>query len=358
MGDNHSYSLIDNSIHQLEPMQYGTDNTHRVSTSSLFSRKLSRSLLSDGKCNPYLLRTLILGLFGGIVGGPCGFAIVKLFHLGSSASFWIPFTSFWTGAGAGSIVANKIQRRSDPDYKLFWNSGDAAKDRLQECLKKDNLEEVFPTFLAIFTNEDRLNNWYRRRIKMYHQSESASEALAEAKFLLEDLTELVGEVVQTNTNLNSNSNDHEKTIMVIVCVERFVMMSLYWDLMGQCRDLETVRDREYMKKRCKPENTQVEVPQEAIYLLNGLVNKQTVSLKISCILAVSEILSTYTESSETVSCDVLLEKFVSAVCRSSIRHPFAELYFMDTFSPQGLKGKESYAVSSFMASVYYVANSE
>ena len=303
MGDNHSYSLIDNSIHQLEPMQYGTDNTQRVSSSSLFLRKLSRSLLSEGKCNPYLLRTLLLSLLGGIVGGPCGFAIVKLFHLGSSASFWIPFTGFWSGAGAGSIIAKKIQRRSDPDYKILWNSGDAAKDLLQECLKKDNLEEVFPEFLAVFTNEDRLNTWYRRRIKMYHQSETASEALAEAKFLLEDLTELVGDVVQTDTDCNGSS--HDKTIMVIVCVERFVMMSLYWDLMGQCRDLEAVRDCQYMEKRCRPENIQVEVPHEAIYLLNGLVNKQTVSLKISCILAVSEILSTYTESRETVSCDGL-----------------------------------------------------
>ena len=356
MSGTYSYSLIGDSVNQLEPLQYGTDSTSETKSSSPFFRKLSRSLLSEGRCKAPLLRTLIMGLIGGLVGGPCGIAIVKIFHLGSTASFWVPFTSFWTGAGAGSLVSKKIQRQSDPDYQLIWQSDDTARERLKECFKRDDLEEVFPTFLAIFTSEDHLNTWYCRRIKMYHQSESASEALVEAKFILEDLTELMGEVVPPKNVEGPDSQD--QTIIAIVCVERFVMMSLYWDLMGQCRDIEAVRDRQYMEKRCKPEDTMVEVPQEAIYLLNGLVNKQTVSLKISCILAVSEILSKYAESLETVSCDVLLEKFVSAVSRSSITYPFSELYFMNTFSPQGLKGKEAYAVSSFMASVYYIANND
>lgn len=326
------------------PIRYGTD------TSDL-CRKCSRCILSDSWLTKGTLHSIMMMLLGGVIGGPLGMLIAKACHLSGAAAFWVPITGLCTGVGTGRVVSkSKCCGHKYYHTLTSWNPPKSIVDNLRDIIVNQQIQDAFPQFLTTINSDPTFQQWYIKRLRFYHTSETPSDAIMEAKFIIEDLTEIL------NGWLIYNENDH--TISIVVYVERFVMMGLYWDVMGQCRDLEKQRDDIFINNRVKIANKSVSVSDEALLLLNTLANKQTASLKINCILAVSELLGKKAESEGIVTCDKLIEKFVNLLGYSSIRYPFAELRFIDTFSPQGLKGRESYAVSTFMASIYYISRCE
>ena len=80
---------------------------------------------------------------------------------------------------------------------------------------------------------------------------------------------------------------------------------------------------------------------------NNLVNS-TLDIKKNSVLLIN--------NDSDIGCDNLLLNFVNHLAKSNIKYPFSELVVIETLLPDGLIGKESYAIATFLASCHYIAH--
>lgn len=326
---------------------------------------------------------LITSIIGCLIGGPIGLLISNLFHMGLSISIITEILSVVFTITTGNLLRksycmSKIQRlfKSTHDNppsetislinQCFYNNDqigqenhEARDDRDdQENLVnlEDRLKKILSNLITLLETDPWLSKWYNNLLKTFYKQKRLyliknknkhNENIGLIRITLDTMfNTLVKLLIISNNGVKLEKDD---IITIYSISERILMMSLYNDLWDMARNKSKLYDKLYIQNASKFQ-LEIKIDSEIIKLLNRVPLKKTASHRVTILITVCEMIN----NNEYIDCDDLLIGFINHLVVSNIRYPFSEFIIMETLLPKELKGIESYAISTFLSSAYYI----
>ena len=334
--------------------------------------KLDRDIINNKRglyCQRKYGRNVAIGIVGGLIGGPIGLLISHGLHIGFGGSFIIEIISILGGITTSNIFNNRYyhnrfiitNKPSTGSYEVFRKCF-ICDDRVvldNDLNKHINLEYKLSTFSYLIENDKWFKYWYQNIIKNYHVKNNKSDI----HLIKVSLENMVGDIIKLLLDVNyidnqqnqlnyqgNNSLSPETIIHVYTVCEHILMMSLYHEVYKISKGINMVMDNLYNKKASQYKQ-EILPSTDIINCLNTLADKKTATQKVLVLLNTCDLIT----KQRDIGCDDLLIAFVNNLVKSNIKYPFTEFLIIDTLLPTGLKGKESYALSTFQACIQYIA---
>ena len=340
--------------------------SHQNSSGNLDDYKETLVVNKKLTCSQYnskYLTGMSISLVGGILGGgPIGLLLIHLFHMGIQLSVVTEIATIIMGFTTTNIIRKKYRGskeivrvneslvRDESRVILSANSYHLLKLAFLEA----DTEIALQSFTSLLEDDPWLKKWYNGLLITYYKRKMSfinkynSNNIREIKLTLGDMiNDLVGMLFPAN----NDSIDTETATLLYCLAERILMMSLYRELYENARFVRHSQDKCFLKNKGKI-NSEVIINDDIITCLNSLVTKKTATQKVSVLIKVCELINNDTN----ICCDTLLLSFVNHLAKSDIKYPFSELIVIETLLPDGLIGKESYVIATFLASCHYIAN--
>lgn len=310
-------------------------------------------------------KRIVFCLLGGLIGGPIGLLLSHAIHAGIGITSLIEVITIVGGITTGNIVnnrykADKIRYIGKPSPSSYQILTGCFMDQSENTVDTDGiitLQTKLNLFASLLEQDHWFKKWYENLITTYYKKTETYDKIKLIRITLDtmvrDIIKMLLEYPYHKIMLAEDSDTLKPDVVITIYTvsEAVLMMSLYQHIYKIAQVKNQTMDRKYQKKILiyQPE---IETSSNIINCLNTLVDKKTASQKVAVLLKTCTLIA----DQKFIGCDCLLIAFVSNLSKSNIRHPFTEFQIIDELLPEGLKGKEAYALSTFSASCHYLAN--